>query len=127
MAGKNTSVFGICRSVSQLEQTVDELKRAGYRSDDISVLFPDTESTRDFAHEKHTKAPEGAVVGAGTGAIIGGALGWLAGIGALAIPGIGPFIASCKMTMSATPSLLSRSDRTCTDFPRSCSTSAFAV
>ena len=94
MAGKNTSVFGICRSVSQLEQTVDELKRAGYRSDDISVLFPDTESTRDFAHEKHTKAPEGAAAGAGTGVVVGGTLGWLVGIGALAIPGLGPFIAA---------------------------------
>jgi hypothetical protein len=94
MAGKNTAVFGICRSISQLEQTVDELKRAGYRNDDISVLFPDKESTRDFAHEKNTKAPEGAAAGAGTGAILGGTLGWLVGIGALAIPGLGPFIAA---------------------------------
>lgn len=94
MAGKNTAVFGICRSISQLEQTVDELKRAGYRNDDISVLFPDKESTRDFAHEKNTKAPEGAAAGAGTGAVLGGTLGWLVGIGALAIPGLGPFIAA---------------------------------
>jgi len=94
MAGKNTAVLGICRSVSQLEHTVDELKRAGYRNDDISVLFPDKESSRDFAHEKHTKAPEGAAAGAGTGLVLGGTLGWLAGIGALAIPGLGPFIAA---------------------------------
>jgi hypothetical protein len=94
MAGKNTAVFGICRSVSQLEHAVDELKRAGYRNDDISVLFPDKESSRDFAHEKHTKAPEGAAAGAGTGLVLGGTLGWLAGIGALAIPGLGPFIAA---------------------------------
>src|SRR5206468_4762230 len=53
-----------------------------------------TTGTKDFAHEKHTKAPEGATTGAGTGAVVGGALGWLAGIGALAIPGLGPFIAA---------------------------------
>jgi hypothetical protein len=94
MAGKNTAVFGICRSLSQLEQTVDELKAAGFRNDDVSVLFPDKESTRDFAHEKNTKAPEGAAAGAGTGLVIGGTLGWLVGIGALAIPGLGPFIAA---------------------------------
>jgi hypothetical protein len=58
------------------------------------VLFPDKGTTRDFAHEKNTKAPEGAVTGAGTGGVIGGALGWIAGIGALAIPGVGPFIAA---------------------------------
>jgi hypothetical protein len=73
---------------------VDALKRAGFRNTDISVLFPENVGNKDFAHEKHTKAPEGAVAGASTGAIIGGALGWLAGIGALAIPGIGPFIAA---------------------------------
>src|SRR5205807_9076492 len=63
-------------------------------SNDISVLLPDKTGTRDFAHEKGTKAPEGAVTGAGTGGILGGALGWLAGIGAIAIPGLGPFIAA---------------------------------
>ena len=93
MAGKNTAVFGIFKDRLTLERTVDELKLSGFRSSDISVLMPDFENTKAFAHEKQTKAPEGAVTGAGTGAVIGGALGWLAGIGALAIPGVGPFIA----------------------------------
>jgi Protein of unknown function (DUF3341) len=91
---KNTSVYGIFATHSQAEQAVDELKVAGFRSDDISALFPDNEGTKDFAHEKNTKAPEGAAVGAGSGAIIGGTLGLLAGIGMLAIPGVGPFIAA---------------------------------
>jgi hypothetical protein len=94
MTGKNTAVFGICNSVAQLEQAVESLKLDGFRSDDISVLFPDKEGTRDFAHEKHTKAPEGAAAGAGAGIFVGGTLGWLVGIGALAIPGLGPFIAA---------------------------------
>ena len=67
---------------------------AGFSDNDISVLFPDKQGTRDFAHEQHTKAPEGAVSGVVTGGIIGGALGWLVGIGSLAIPGVGPFIAA---------------------------------
>lgn len=94
MAGKNTAVFGICRNVDQLERVVDELKLAGFRNDDISVLFPDNKGTRDFAHEKNTKAPEGVATGGGAGILVGGTLGWLAGIGALAIPGFGPFIAA---------------------------------
>jgi hypothetical protein len=94
MSGKNTAVFGICSSVSQLEQTVDQLRAGGFRQDDISALFPDKEGTRDFAHEKHTKAPEGAAAGAGAGVVLGGTLGGLGGIGALAIPGLGPFIAA---------------------------------
>jgi hypothetical protein len=73
---------------------VDALKRAGFRSTDVSVLYPENVGTKDFGHEKHTKAPEGAATGAAAGAILGGALGWLAGIGALAIPGIGPFVAA---------------------------------
>jgi hypothetical protein len=94
MAGKNTAVFGIYSSHSQVESAVDALRAAGFRNTDISVLFPENVGSKDFAHEKGTKAPEGATTGAGTGALIGGGLGWLAGIGALAIPGLGPFIAA---------------------------------
>lgn len=88
------SVFCIATSRTQADQIATRLKEAGFSSNDISVLFPDRETTRDFAHEKNTKAPEGAVAGAGTGGLVGGALGWIAGIGALAIPGVGPFIAA---------------------------------
>ena len=77
-----------------MSEAVEALKHAGFRNTDISVLFPENTGSKDFGHEKHTKAPEGAVAGASSGAIIGGALGWLAGIGALAIPGLGPFIAA---------------------------------
>jgi hypothetical protein len=94
MAGKNTAVFGIYSSYGQVESAVDALKAAGFRNTDISVLFPENVGSKDFAHEKGTKAPEGATTGAGTGALIGGGLGWLAGIGALASPGLGPFIAA---------------------------------
>jgi hypothetical protein len=94
MAGKNTAVFGIYPSSTSVEIAVDSLKAAGFRNTDISILFPENVGTKDFAHEKGTKAPEGASAGAGTGAVIGGTLGWLAGIGALAIPGLGPFIAA---------------------------------
>ena len=94
MAGKNTAVFGIYKTRTGVEQAVDALKQANFRNTDISVMFPENEGTKDFAHEKNTKAPEGATTGAGTGAVLGGTLGWLAGIGALAIPGVGPFIAA---------------------------------
>ena len=94
MAGKNTSVFGIYPTQGALESAVDRLQAAGFRGTDISVLFPENIGTKDFAHEKGTKAPEGATTGAGAGAVAGGALGWLVGIGALAIPGLGPFIAA---------------------------------
>lgn len=90
----NLSVFGIYRDRPSVEKTVDALKSAGFRAEDISVLFPETAGTKDFAFEKGTKAPEGATTGAGSGMAIGGVLGWLAGIGALAIPGIGPLIAA---------------------------------
>lgn len=88
------SVFCLTNSRDQAERIIDQLKSANFSNNDISVLFPDKATTRDFAHEKNTKAPEGALAGAGTGGVIGGALGWIAGIGALAIPGVGPFIAA---------------------------------
>ncbi len=94
MAGKNTAVYGIYRDSEGIESGVDALKNAGFRNTDISVLFPDNVGSKDFAHEKGTKAPEGASTGAASGAVLGGALGWLVGIGALAIPGLGPFIAA---------------------------------
>ena len=94
MAGKNTAAFGIYRDRGSLERGVDALRAANFRPEDISVMFPENVGSKDFAHEKGTKAPEGASAGAGTGAAIGGVLGWLAGIGAVAIPGIGPFIAA---------------------------------
>jgi len=94
MAGKNTAVFGIYVSRVALENAVDTLKAEGFRNTDISVLLPENVGNKDLKTEKATKAPEGATTGAGTGALLGGALGWLAGIGALAIPGLGPFIAA---------------------------------
>jgi hypothetical protein len=94
MAGKNTAVFGIYPTRESVEEAVDHLRNAGFRNTDISVLFPENRGTKDFAHEKNTKAPEGATTGGVAGGVIGGALGWLAGIGALAIPGIGPLIAA---------------------------------
>jgi len=94
MAGKNTAVFGIYPSRLAVEEAVDHLRNAGFRNTDISVLFPENVGTKDFAHEKNTKAPEGATTGGLAGGVLGGALGWLAGIGALAIPGVGPFIAA---------------------------------
>lgn len=94
MAGKNTAVFGLYPSITSVEIGVNELKSDGFKNTDISVLFPESAGTRDFAHEKNTKAPEGATTGASTGVILGSALGWLVGIGALALPGLGPFIAA---------------------------------
>jgi len=91
---KNIAVYGIYRTRQMIERAVEELKVAGFRNTDISVLFPESGGTKDFAIEKETKAPEGAVTGAGTGAVVGGALGWLMGIGFLIIPGLGPFIAA---------------------------------
>lgn len=91
---KNTAVFAIFRDRSSVEQAVDALKSAGFRNTDISALFPSNEGTKDFAHEKETKAPEGATTGGATGALLGGTLGWLVGVGSLAIPGVGPLVAA---------------------------------
>jgi uncharacterized protein YcfJ len=88
------SVIGIAKSEAQAARIVEDLRAARFSGNDISVLFPDKEGTRDFAHEKQTKAPEGASTGAGVGGVLGGVVGWLAGIGSLAIPGLGPFIAA---------------------------------
>jgi len=88
------AVFCIAKTQTQAEAIVDQLKMSGFSYDDISVLFPDKQGSKDFAHEHHTKAPEGAATGAGAGGVVGGTLGLLAGIGALAIPGVGPFIAA---------------------------------
>jgi hypothetical protein len=91
---RNVAVFGIFTTLHDAERAVDHLLALGFSNADISVLLPDDESTRSFAHEKHTKAPEGTVTGASAGGLLGGAFGLLAGIGALAIPGAGPFIAA---------------------------------
>src|ERR1700730_10578230 len=93
MAGKK-AVFGIYQNVKQAERTVDDLMAAGFSNDDISVLLPDNQSTKDFAHDKSTKAPESTTAGVTAGGAIGGTLGLLAGIGVLAIPGVGPLIAA---------------------------------
>lgn len=94
MSSKNTAVFGIYPTSVAAETAVDALLAAGYSNSDISVLLADAASTKAFAHEKETKAPEGTAVGVTAGGAIGGTLGVLAGIGALAIPGVGPFIAA---------------------------------
>jgi len=94
MAGKNTAAFGIYSSSAQAERAVDSLIASGFSGDDISVLMPDNQGSKDFAHEKNTKLPEGTTTGVTTGGVVGGTLGLLAGIGALAIPGVGPFIAA---------------------------------
>src|ERR1700691_888424 len=94
MANKNNSVLGIYPDRISVEEAVEALRAAGFRGTDISVLFQENQGTKDFAHEKNTKAPEGTVAGGILGGISGGVLGWLTGIGALAIPGLGPLIAA---------------------------------
>jgi len=94
MAGKNTAVFGIYRDTVSLGGGLHALRNAGFRSTDVSVLMPENAGTKDFVHQKETKAPEGATTGAASVVVIGGVLGWLVGMGALAIPGLGPFIAA---------------------------------
>lgn len=94
MENKNTAVYGIYRDTASAELAVDRLINAGFSSSDVSVLMQDNESTRQFAHEKATKAPEGTATGATAGGVMGGAVGLMAGLGALAIPGVGPLIAA---------------------------------
>lgn len=94
MAEKNIAVFGIFQTRAEAEEAVDALRRGGFRNTDISALFPDNAGTKDLAAEKNTKAPEGATTGGASGIVVGGVLGWLAGIGMLAIPGIGPLLAA---------------------------------
>jgi hypothetical protein len=91
---KNMAVFGIYSSEANAAEGVDQLRLAGFQNTDVSVLYAENAGNKDLATEKNSKAPEGAAAGAGTGLVIGGALGWLAGIGALMIPGVGPFIAA---------------------------------
>jgi hypothetical protein len=94
MAGKNTAVFGIFRDTVSVGGSLQALRAAGFRNTDVSVLMPENLGTKDFVHRKDSKAPEGATTGAASGAVLGGVVGWLVGIGALAIPGLGPFIAA---------------------------------
>lgn len=91
---KNIAVFGIYRDATTLGGGLQSLRNAGFRSTDVSVLMPENAGTKDFVTQKETKAPEGATTGAASGVVVGGILGWLVGIGALAIPGLGPFLAA---------------------------------
>lgn len=91
---KNYVVLGLFRTALDLENAVEQLRENGFRNSDISAMFPVDNSNKEFAHTAATKAPEGATAGGVTGLALGGALGWLAGIGSLAIPGVGPFIAA---------------------------------
>lgn len=94
IGARPTGVYGTFEARDDVEQAVDQLRREGFNSQDISVVFPDRDLNKEFAIEKNTKAPEGALAGGGTGLLLGGALGWLVGIGTLAIPGVGPLLAA---------------------------------
>jgi hypothetical protein len=95
MVRKDLATFAVYDDRASLEGAIDALRAAGFRNSDVSAVLPERDRTaKDFAHEIHTKAPEGAATGAGAGAAVGGVLGWLAGIGALAIPGVGPLVAA---------------------------------
>src|SRR5688500_2549069 len=94
MAVRNISAFGIYPDQATVGDAVESLKAAGFRSTDISVLYPENLGSKDFGHERHTKAPEGAVAGGGSGAVIGAAVGWLAGAGAMMVPGLEPLAAA---------------------------------
>jgi len=94
MTTKNIAVFGIYSHMHDVESALSQLQEGGFRNEDVSVLLPDNTGSKDLATLKSSKAPEGAVAGASAGAVVGGALGWLAAVGALAIPGVGPFLAA---------------------------------
>ena len=94
MSNKNIAVFGIYRTAESVQDAIVVLRMKGFRNTDVSVLIPENEGSKDLATEKSTKAPEGAVAGAGWGALVGGALGWLVSIGVLSVPGVGAFIAA---------------------------------
>jgi hypothetical protein len=94
MAGKNISCFGIYPDSATAADAIEALKAAGFRSADISGLYPENLGSKDLGHERHTKAPEGAVAGGGAGAVLGGAVGWLAGAGAMMVPGLEPLAAA---------------------------------
>ncbi len=91
MSRANTSVYGIFPDQTAISEAVNALRAVGFRTTDISILFPDNVGTKDFGHQKSSKAPEGAVAGGSAGAILGGMLGWFAGMGILAVPGLEPF------------------------------------
>src|ERR671912_2216712 len=88
MAVKNVAAFGIYPDQATVSDAVEALKAAGFRQTDVSVLYPENLGSKDFAHEKHTKAPEGAVAGGGSGAVLGAAFGWLVGAGSVMVPGL---------------------------------------
>jgi hypothetical protein len=94
MARKHTAVFGIYKVEDQAERAVDTLIAAGFPGSSISVLLPDTRSKRGFGHQENTRVPAGTAAGVTAGGVIGGTIGILAGVGALAIPGLGPLIAA---------------------------------
>lgn len=94
MADRDVATFGLFPDQAGLERAINDLRAAGFRNSDVSVLMQETPGNKSLAHEAHTKAPEGATAGASAGAVVGGVLGWLIGVGALAVPGIGPFIAA---------------------------------
>jgi hypothetical protein len=96
----NTSVFGIYPTRADVSNGMEALRNAGFRNTDISALFPENLGTKDFAHEKNTKAPEGAAAGGTCGALLGGTFGWLVGIGALAIPALAPFLGGGPIVVS---------------------------
>jgi hypothetical protein len=94
MADRDIAAFGLFPNRGKLEAAVEAFRGAGFRNSDISILMPEGQSAKDIGTEAHSKAPEGAVAGAASGAVLGGVLGWLVGVGAIAIPGIGPFLAA---------------------------------